>query len=187
MIRKALPTDAKAIAPLIVQAMGKLANKFSNTDDELKTLNLFEHFIGEKDNQYSFENTIIFEEDGVILGALNAYNGANLLLLRDNFLTYLKTYKNLKDFNPERETQEGEFYFDTLSVNSKAQGRGIGKQLITSGIKWAKNLGHQKIGLLVAFENQRALSIYEKIGFKIENDIKFVGDDYHHMVFKINP
>ena len=186
MIRRALPTDAKKIAPLIVQAMGTLANKFSNTDDELSTNKLFEHFVIQKGNQYSYENTIVFEENNLILGALNAYDGAKLLMLRKTFTDYLKTHHNLTNFYPQAETQKGEFYFDTLSVSPKAQGRGIGKQLINAGVERAKNLGHRKVGLLVDFENAKALSLYKKMSFVIENEVQFMGDFYHHMVFEIN-
>jgi hypothetical protein len=38
MIRPAKPTDAPAIARLIILAMGKLAAKFANSDDEQKQL-----------------------------------------------------------------------------------------------------------------------------------------------------
>ncbi|RYG16420.1 MAG: N-acetyltransferase, partial [Chitinophagaceae bacterium] len=138
MIRNAKPDDAKAVAPLIIQAMGELANKFSNTTDAKKTLALFEYFFRQKSNQYSYENALVFEDNGQILGSLNAYDGGKLPELRKNFTDYLRVNNSLKDFHPEEETQAGEFYLDTISVSPSAQGKGIGKQLIDAGIAWAR-------------------------------------------------
>jgi len=185
MIRNAKPDDAGKAAPLIIQAMGKLANKFSNTKDPEKTLALFAYFFSQKDNQYSYENTLVFEENGQILGTLNAYDGGKLAELRKNFTDYLYLHHNSKNFYAEEETQAGEFYFDTISVSPSAQGKGIGKQLIDAGIAWAKNLGHTKIGLLVEVENEKALKLYQSKGFQIQNEKEFMGGLYHHMIYQI--
>jgi len=185
MIRNAKPDDAKAVAPLIIQAMGELAKKFSHTTDAEKTLALFEYFFSQKDNQYSYENTLVFEDSGQILGSLNAYDGGKLSELRKTFTNYLRIHNNLKDFQLEEETHAGEFYFDTISVSSSAQGKGIGKQLIDAGIAWAKELGQKKIGLLVEVENDKASKLYQSKGFEIQNKKKFMGGLYHHMIYQI--
>ena len=184
MIRIAKPGDAKAVAPLIIQAMGELANKFSNTTNAKKTLELFEYFFSQQNNQYSYDNTLIFEENSQILGSLNAYDGGQLPELRKNFTEYLRVHNNLKDFHPEEETEAGEFYLDTISVAPSAQGRGIGKQLIDAGIKWAKKMGHKKVGLLVEVENEKALRLYQSKGFTIQNKKEFMGELYFHMIYQ---
>jgi len=185
MIRKAAPRDVIMVVPLLILAMGELAAKFSNTDDLASTNALFEHFFLENDNQYSYINFLVYEEDGKVHGALNAYDGATLIELRHNFLEHLSAHHGLKDFNPEPETQAGEFYFDTLAVNPEMQGKGIGKQLIDAGIEWADEFGINKVGLLVEVNNDKALKLYWNKGFKIANQISFIGGSYHHMVFNI--
>ncbi|RZK14294.1 MAG: GNAT family N-acetyltransferase, partial [Pedobacter sp.] len=95
MIRTAKPTDAAQVAPLIIQAMGSLASKFANSNDTKVILDLFIHFFQQQNNQYSYQNTLVFEEDDQILGALNAYDGGKLLELRENFLNYLKENRGL--------------------------------------------------------------------------------------------
>jgi len=185
MIRNAKPDDAKAVAPLIIQAMGELANKFSNTTDAEKTLALFEYFFSGRNNQYSYENTLVFEESNRIFGSLNAYDGGKLPELRKNFTNYLSLHNNLKDFHPDKETQAGEFYLDTISVSPSAQGKGIGKQLIDAGIAWATELGHKKVGLLVEVENESAMKLYQSKGFTIQNKKDFMGGLYYHMIYQI--
>lgn len=183
MIRKALLGDAQSIAPLIVQAMGFLAFKFSNTTDYERTCSLFEHFIGQAQNQYSYQNTWVFEKEKEILGAIIAYDGAELIQLRSSFLDYLAQHHQFNDIHPEAETEAGEFYIDTLSVYPKAQGLGIGKSLIKQAILFAQNNGFHQIGLLVEKENLSAKRLYSSLNFSIVEEKKFMGDQYFHMVY----
>ncbi|PWS28669.1 GNAT family N-acetyltransferase [Pedobacter yonginense] len=185
MIRRAEPKDYKTVVPLIIQAMGELANKFSNTSNSVQTIALFEYFFKQKDNQYSFENTLVYEENGKVLGSLNAYDGAKLLKLRQNFFDYLFIHNGVENLTPEAETESGEFYLDTISVHHKAQGKGIGKQLIDAGIDWAIQLGHKKVGLLVETNNNRALKLYQDKNFEIQHTKKFFGGLYYHMVYNL--
>ncbi|MDY0907037.1 GNAT family N-acetyltransferase [Pedobacter sp. CFBP9032] len=185
MIRSAKPSDSQFAVPLIIQAMGELAAKFANSNDPTIIFNLFEHFFKQKENQYSYQNTLVFTADKEILGTINAYDGGMLLSLRNNFIDYLSDHHPLKNFYPEPETQQGEFYLDTISVHPKAQGKGIGKALIKAGINWGEQLGHRNIGLLVDQNNKRALKLYEKSGFIIKNEKTFTGGEYYHMVYTI--
>lgn len=185
MIRPAKPADSTFVVPLIIQAMGTLAGKFANSNDPEVIYALFDHFFHQEENQYSYQNTLVFEEDGEVLGAINAYDGGKLLSLRKPFFRELKEKYRIANFNPEPETQAGEFYLDTISVHPKAQGKGIGKALIDAGINWAERSGHGKVGLLVDIENHKALKLYEKMGFMILNEKRFMGGLYHHMVYTI--
>ncbi|MBB6240230.1 ribosomal protein S18 acetylase RimI-like enzyme [Pedobacter sp. AK013] len=186
MIRPATPRDVEAVVPLIIQAMDKLAQKLTHTNDKEVINKIFKHFFVQTGNQYSYENTLVFEDEGEIIGSINAYDGAKLLALRKPFLTYLAEHYQTNDNSKDVETESGEFYLDTISVNPLMQGKGIGKQLIKAGIAWAKQLGHYNIGLLVEQNNDRALKLYQNIGFAIQNEKQFMGGLYHHMVFKIN-
>ena len=185
MIREAKPSDAQFVVPLIIQAMGELAGKFANSTDPDIIFNLFEYFFQQKENQYSYQNTLVFTTNDKILGAINAYDGGLLLSLRKKFIDYLNDHYHLKNFDPEPETQKGEFYLDTISVHPNAQGKGIGKALIKAGINWGKQLGHYNIGLLVEQDNKRALKLYEKMGFITQNEKQFMGGLYYHMVYTV--
>ncbi|WP_406826274.1 N-acetyltransferase family protein [Pedobacter sp. KACC 23697] len=182
MIRPAKPEDAAQVVPLLLQAMGELAAKLTHTNDQETINRIFEHFFQEQGNQYSYENTLVFEEAEKVLGSLTAYDGALLIELRKPFLAYL----NLPDpdnKHMDAETQSGEFYLDSISVHASAQGKGIGKQLIKAGIAMGWQLGHQNIGLLVEQNNVGALKLYLQMGFKIQNEKEFMNGLYHHMVF----
>lgn len=186
MIRFAKPGDSKKVAQLIIQAMGDLALKFTNSNNPDAALPLFEYFFKLPGNQYSYQNTLVYQDpEKGVAGSINAYDGAKLEAYRKPFFNYLAKNYGLVDFKPEAETQAGEFYLDTISVNPDMQGKGIGKLLILAGLDLAKKLGHKQVALLVEVKNERALKLYQKVGFKMENEKQFIGSLYYHMVYKV--
>lgn len=60
-----------------------------------------------------------------------------------------------------------ELYLNTLVIDAKFQGQGLGKQVM----KWLEALAHQNhcrtMGLCVQINNHRAIRFYEKIGFEV--------------------
>ncbi|MGM9478242.1 GNAT family N-acetyltransferase [Pedobacter sp. GSP4] len=186
MIRPATPKDAEEVVPLILQAMDKLAYKLTQVEDKEQIVTIFTYFFEHPGNQYSYKNTLVFETEGEVLGSLNAYDGAKLAELRKPFIAYLAQHYHVDNNNNQgTETESGEFYLDSISVNPRAQGKGIGKELIKAGINWGKQLGHHKIGLLVEQNNDGALKLYEKMGFVTHNEKQFMGGLYQHMVFQL--
>lgn len=180
-IRKALPTDYPFVAPLIVQAMEDLACTFANTKDPKKTLPLFEYFFQRLENQYSFENSLVYEDNGIIAGSIIAYDGALLPKYREPFLKYIATHYNVKNLVIENETMNGELYIDTLSVYPNYQGKGIGKKLLIAMQTKAAQEGHKKIGLLVDYKNPGAKKLYSNLGYK-NIGTKQLGDGkYEHL------
>lgn len=182
MIRPAKPTDNFQVAPLIIQAMEDLAMKFTKSSDLEKSIPVFEYFFQEKGNQYSYENTLVFEENGEIIGSITAYDGGKLDELRNPFLNHLLEKFGFEQI-PEDETEDGEFYLDTVSVSHLHQGKGIGRKLIEAMIEYAKEKGFDKVGLLVDVENPSAKKLYERIGFQVVKTKNLMGGQYEHLVF----
>jgi len=184
-IRRAKLKDYKEVAQLIVQAMEDLACTFANTDDPKKTLPLFEHFFKEHENQYSFENTLVYEKDGEVAGSITAYDGGLLPKYRKPFLDFIALNYKVTDLVIENETLEGEVYIDTISVFPKFQGNGIGKKLLLAIKEKAKTEGHKKIGLLVDFKNPNAKKLYLAMGFESVGK-KQLGDGiYEHLQLQL--
>ena len=52
-----------------------------------------------------------------------------------------------------------------ISVKKKAWGLGVGRKMIEELLEQAKNTGFEQIELTVFEDNQRAISLYEKMGF----------------------
>jgi ribosomal protein S18 acetylase RimI-like enzyme len=177
MIRNASANDAPQLARLIMLAMGSLAGKF--VINPLDTFPLFEHFARLKQNQYSYENILVWD-DGGIQGMISGYDGAHLKMLREPFLEYIRSAYGLV-IQPEDETQPGEYYIDCLAVFPENQGKGIGKKLIAGLADYAVALGHTKMGLLVNHSNKVAAKFYGDLGFYVAEERFFMGDVYHHL------
>ncbi len=183
MIRKAVKEDAAQIALLIIAAMGSLAQQFRASAKQDEVIALFEYFVGLRGNQYSFENTLVYISSNKVVGAVNAYDGGLIEELRKPFLSYINENYHDQPFEIEIESEAGEFYLDTLSVNPAHQGKGIGKALLKGTIDWAKELGHHQVGLLVDFGNPAAKRLYLNVGFE-ETDVKsLLGQKYDHLVY----
>ena len=185
IIREAVPADAHQIAGLIILAMDDLAAKFAGESDPFKAIPLFEHFAALPGNQYSYENILVYEEEGVVSGMISAYDGADLETLRAPFLTYLQSTYGF-DSIPEAETEAGEYYIDCVSVAQGKQGRGIGKKLILALIEKVIPAKHHTLGLLVSLNNPQAEKLYGRLGFKTVSRRHFMGGDYSHMQYELS-
>jgi putative acetyltransferase len=53
-----------------------------------------------------------------------------------------------------------------LYVSKDARGKGLGKQLMEQSMSWAKENGYTQVYLESMPELAKAVSIYEKVGFK---------------------
>ena len=184
MIRLATPKDAPAVASMLVLVMNELAGKFVKSENPMDAFPLFERFFLQEKNQYSYRNTIVYEDESGVIGSINAYDGAKLLELREPFLKYIDETYGFREFL-EEETQAGEFYLDTLGVKPGHQGKGIGTSLIKAACDRGKELGHAQAGLLVEDKNQSAKRLYERVGFQSVGKRKFAGGIYSHMLLSL--
>ncbi|MEN9296502.1 MAG: hypothetical protein RJA42_769 [Bacteroidota bacterium] len=67
---------------------------------------------------------------------------------------------------PTDNLPEGTCEFVKLYVAKEARGTGLGKQLMEKSMSWAKSHGYTQVYLESMPELTKAISIYEKIGFK---------------------
>lgn len=72
-------------------------------------------------------------------------------------------------------------YIDTLSVSSKAQGKGVGTSLIKAVLQKAKKDGHTHVGLLVEMENAKAKKLYYRLGFNTSRVVRLGESKFEHM------
>lgn len=185
-IRKANREDSAAIATYLLLAMEDIVCEFIGQKDANKAKAFLIHFIQQEQNQYSYQNCFVAEDDHQIIAAVNIYDGSQLKALRIPISQYIKA--NFKtDFNPEDETQTGEFYIDSLGVNPNQQGKGIGATLLQFLINYYVTQNGQTIGLLVDEENPKAKKLYLKLGFKPAGQKILVGKRMQHLQIKPEP
>jgi ribosomal protein S18 acetylase RimI-like enzyme len=165
--------------------MNELAAKFINGTDPAEAIPLFEHFATLPGNQYSYENTLVYEDETGICGMILAYDGAILDTLRAPFLDHIRSAYNYT-INPENETGPGEYYIDCLSVFEAHQGKGIGKKLIKALLEKLSGMHCPAAGLLVSKNNAAAERLYTGLGFKIIGEKPLLGEVYWHMQYVFN-
>jgi ribosomal protein S18 acetylase RimI-like enzyme len=60
----------------------------------------------------------------------------------------------------------GGLYFILFGVSKLAQGRGVGTRLLQKIIKWSRKHGYTFIYLHTEYDNEKAIRLYEKAGFR---------------------
>lgn len=180
IIRKAIKQDSPIISEHLFLAMEHILYEFFGIKDVLKAKEFMMYFVEKENNQYSFQNCLVAESENGILGSINIYNGADLEQLRIPIIQYVKTHFNI-DFNPEKETQHGEYYIDSFGVSPDQQGKGIGTKMLQYIIKAYTIENQQTLGLLVDEENPEAEKLYLKLGFEFVGHKVFVGKKMKHL------
>ena len=84
------------------------------------------------------------------------------------------------------ETEDGEFYIDSLAVSSNFRGKGIASQLLQATIERGAELGIPTVGLLVDKGNPKAEALYQRLGFVYVNDSTWGGHPMRHLQYKQN-
>lgn len=128
---------------------------------------------------YSYENTIVAEVDGMVVGAMCAYDGADYQRLKQPIVDTLGKDSGFAEL---RETEAGEFYLDSVGVLPEYRGRGIASLLFEAQCQRAASLGHKVAGLIVDEEKPKAEALYKRLGFKHVDNRNFFGHTMKHMV-----
>lgn len=182
--REAKKEDATSIAELMMLAMDKIVYDFIGRNDYNEGILFLKKLIEEKDNQYSYQNTIVVEYDNQLAGTTTFYDGGKLHELRKPVLELLKKdYK--QEIDPQDETQAGEIYIDTIAVSENFRGKGIGTEILDYLIEELVNKKKLTIGLLVDFSNPSAKKLYERKGFVVIGEKMLMNENHEHMQYKL--
>lgn len=177
-IRAAQPEDAHIIALTIAMAIG----------DEVALRNYCgEHYLDvlteialTEATQYSWQNALIAEYNGVVAGAVVGYDGANLEALRSGTLAIVDRLTGRRP-NVVDETSAEEYYLDSVAVLPEFRGNGIGLHLVNAFCEKAFSEGAQRVGLIVDIENPAAERLYTSLGFECVGKRDFFGHQMHHL------
>lgn len=136
-----------------------------------------------KETIYSYENTIVAEIDGKVVGATCAYDGADYQRLKQPIVDALGPNCG---FAKMKETEAGEFYLDSVGVLPEYRGRGIASRIIEAQCERAATLGHKVAGLIVDIDKPQVEALYSRLGFMYLNDKDFFGHPMKHMVKQLD-
>lgn len=175
LIRQATTADAAQISPLILEAIGEIAHRLTNTYTNTEALVGLTELVQNTSNRHSYQNTYVVEVDECIVGIIVLYDG----LTGKNLDALLARKHNIQI---DVEAHEDEFYIDTISVRTSARGKGIGTMLLKFAEEKAKEAGYSKLSLNVEIEKTNAQKLYERFGFVVTEPWTIIGEPFHHMV-----
>jgi ribosomal protein S18 acetylase RimI-like enzyme len=185
MIRPASRSDAVEAVPLIWQAIGDLAFVLAGTTDGQETAAILSDFFQQEENRLSYQNTLVMEEEGELVGLVLLYDGAKARELDEPLERAAAVTSGDRNYRIPTEAEVSEFYLDTLSVIPRCQGRGYGRILIEAGCDWARRLNHSSVALLVEVDNPAAKRLYDRLGFRADYTRLLAGHEYFHMVLHL--
>lgn len=177
-VRPATKADAAMIARAVAMAIGdEVALRAYCGEDYLAVLT---EIAGREGTQYSWQRALIAEVDGAAAGAIVGYDGAQLEVLREGTFAVLREFVGRVSVVVD-ETEAGEYYLDSVAVVPEFRAFGVGRLLVESFCNRAFDEGHNRVGLIVDFDNPQAEKLYASLGFKCVGSRLFFGHKMWHM------
>jgi len=173
VIRKGKIDDAEDFSRLVLLSAPAFSAFFfgPNAGEIMKSL------FQQPRNLFNFEHSYFIEANDKITGMVLGYSWnqnkreelhTGWLLVKylkwrffSRLFYMLKAYKMVK-------IKENEYYVSSIAVYPEFRGLGLGTKLLLEIEREARETGSNKIVLDVETSNQRALKLYEKLGYVIE-------------------
>lgn len=181
MIRPAVPSDAAKAMPLILSAIGHIAFVLAGTTDTQEAFAILTAFFGQGGNRLGYQNTLVAEEKGDLIGLAILYDGAHARALDVPLEQAAARKLRNSSYRIPTEPNPSDYYLDTLSVAPSHQGKGYGRRLIEAGCERARALGHHRLALLVEVQSAAIKGLYLRVGFREEYTKWIEGHEYFYM------
>jgi ribosomal protein S18 acetylase RimI-like enzyme len=169
--------DLNEVAQLIYETDSETLNFYFKT--KKNAAEKIEKLLKDKNSSWSYENIYIATGDNnEVFGVLLAYTGEEANAKNDfksffknlNLLDALKfLILDMGDIWAGFDLKDDDFYLSDLAVDEKCRGKGIGTFILKKSIELAREKGCKRVVLDVDIENEGALRLYQRIGFKIFN------------------
>ena len=131
---------------------------------------------------YSWQNSMLAEQDGKVVACLISYDGADYATMRKETFRLIAEEVGCDFRTMQPETEAGEYYFDSIAVLPDYRGQGVGTQLLRAGVEKAQQLHISKVSIVVSPDNPKAQQLYESLGFQYVKDMFLFNEDYRKMV-----
>jgi GNAT superfamily N-acetyltransferase len=174
VIRKGKPEDADHFSRLVLLTSPTLLPALFGSNVKNLMQKLFRH----KRNYYSFERSFFIEVDGNPVGM--AFLHKLVRRRRDKFHIIFLLLKNLKlrfftraahllksDYII-RKAAGDDCYLSNIAVYPEFRSLGLGTKLIQAVENEVRDIGKRRIVLNAETHNKKAISLYERLGYRIE-------------------
>lgn len=185
MIRQAKKEDKKEAAILMYEAILDIAHTLTGETEQTAVLTELEHLFIREGNRISYENCLVEELDGKVVGISISYPGKDAYFLDQAIKEYIKNKKGIVPMI-DKEADETDFYIDTLSVNRAYRGQKIGTELLRASVKKGKEKGYKTVSLLVEQNNEKARKLYERQHFIYKKTVTVHNHLYDYLVKSVD-
>ncbi len=180
MIRQAHASEAQQIAPLIEQAIHEIAETLTGTTEKEEVLERLAYFVSQTGNRLSHENILVKIIKDEVAGIVIAYAGTEAKQLDEPIKEQLKQWTG-QDVQIDVETEGPVYYLDTLSVDARHGGKGIGTELLQAAAEVGEKQRLQAFTLNADQTNVGAQRLYRRLGFKPVRTIEISGGTFDYM------
>ncbi|MFS0824789.1 GNAT family N-acetyltransferase [Bacillus sp. 1P02SD] len=181
-IRGSVKKDANKVAELIHIAIHDIAEQLTGQTKKEKIRKTLSQYFCEENNRLSYQNIIIADILGEVAGILIIYPGEDAPRLDEPILKRLKKKSRNEKIFLDKEADEGDYYVDTICVDDRFRGYGIGTLLLKESEKIALEKGYSRVSLNVAHDNPIAKKLYKRMGYKEQKVIQINQHPYDYMV-----
>lgn len=133
-------------------------------------------------SMYSWRNALLAKVEGVTVGCIISYDGADYVRMREYTWSRLWGDSSIDEIRGVAlETEAGEYYLDSLAVVPECRGCNIGRALIEGAMQMAGVRGYNRFGLIADINKPHLLDYYKSIGFREFDEIIFFGHTYKRL------
>ena len=175
LVRKGKPEDAHHFSELVTLTSPAIFPIVFGSNVKKLMKNLFSH----KRHYYSFDRSFFAEIDGKVAGMAQLHKlitrkgqTVRLSLLLLKYLKWrlpAKAVNLLKFDRLIKFVARDDCYLSNVSVYPEFRSFGIGTKLLAAVEEEVKKIGKKRVVLHAETHNTRAVSLYERLGYKIES------------------
>lgn len=141
------------------------------------TVEMVAEFLAEGERYDSYSSITVAEYQNEIIGMVSSYP-AKLHGIDPEMEAFFPKERIdvVRDFFGSR--VEGSYYLSAIFVDEQYRGHGVGSKLIAMTKDKAKEKGYNQLSLLVMADNETALKVYAKNGFKKVKHVKLQSNEF---------
>jgi ribosomal protein S18 acetylase RimI-like enzyme len=169
--------DCQKLAEFIyIASDGVVEFLFHDLIPGLSPQQIVAHNIEKDTGYYTYNNTVVAEDGGNIVGASFFYP-SRYHVISDEMRNFFPAdrVEHLKHILTGR--VENSLYLDTLCVDENFRGRGVGGELISLTKKKAAEGGFIALSLIALADNKNAHRLYHRCGFEIVSHIEMAAHE----------
>jgi len=168
---------APVAAALIYLTMGEMADYLFGAGDPQQAQTLLGRLFQAGANRFSYQYTEVAGMSGEVAGLVISYSGrlmralempmAFQMLRLTGIPGLVRFVRRASPLVGVREAEDDEYFISNIAVLPMHQGKGLGRNLLYLTEDKARRQGFSKLSLTVEVENERARSLYARMGFDV--------------------